>query len=103
MAEQFLDVNAANHVVGVARVNREASVRPRADDFAQFAGGRSNTNRDQMHARHHHLSSREISKLEELPQDVPRFAAEQSALLAFLDDQLQLLGGVVPLFVRRCA
>ena len=39
VAEQFLDVNAADHVVGVARMNREASVRPRADDVAQFAGG----------------------------------------------------------------
>ena len=81
--------------------NRVCGRRP--DDVAQLVDRRADANRDEVHARHHHLSRGEIAELEQLAQDASRLAAQQAALLALLDDELQLLGRVIALFFGDAA
>ena len=45
------------------------------------------------------LTGGSIAELEQVAQDLPGLAAQQAAFLALLDDELQLLGRVIPLAV----
>ena len=51
----------------------------------------------QLHPRHHDFARRQVAELEELAQELTGLAAQQAALLALLDDVLNLLGRVIAL------
>ena len=67
------------------------------DDPPQLVRTRADLDTREHHARDHDLAGSQIAELEELAQDLAGFAAQHPAFLAFLDDVLQLLGGVIPL------
>src|SRR5205814_7459213 len=83
--------------------NRIARVRPRADEIAQRVGRRIDRDAHDVDARHHHLPRLEIAEFEELVENVSGLAAQEAALLALLDDHLQLLGRVVALLFSDVA
>ena len=97
MPERFLDVQAADDVVEVAGKNRVTGMRIGPDDPPQLVRTRADLDTREHHARDHHLAGSQIPELEELAQDLSGFAAQHSAFLAFFDDVLQLLGGVITL------
>ena len=100
--QQHLDVHAADNVVEVAVVDGIAGVRVAADDLAQLVHVGAGGNAHQPDARHHHLARRQAAELEQLAQDAARFPAQHPALVAFFDDELQLLGGVMRSLALPC-
>ena len=101
--EDFLDVEAADDVVEVAAVDRISRVRVRADDGAELVGLGADRDADEQDPRHHHLTRGPIAELEQVAQDLPGLATQQAAFLALLDDELQLLGRVIPLALDLAA
>ena len=56
-------------VVRISRLNGIPRVRARPYDFAQLVRRRSDTNRNQINPRDHHLSGGQIAELEQLADD----------------------------------
>ena len=97
MPQHLLDVQAADDVVEVAAVDRVSRVRVRADDRSELVGLGADWNAGEQNPRHHHFTRCPVAELEEVAQNLPGLAAQQAAFLALLDDELELLGGVIAL------
>ncbi len=103
MAQQLLDVNAADDVVRVAGVYGISRVRLGPHDFPQILASGAHPNPNEVNARHHHLAGDQIAELEQLAQDLAALTAEKAALLALLNDELQLLSAVITLLLGQFA
>ena len=68
---------------------------------AELVRAGADRNAGDADARHHHFAGGQLAELEELLQDLARLRAQRALLLGLLDDELQLLGRVVP--GPRCA
>ena len=97
LAQQLLDVHAARDVIQIAGIDRVSRVGCVADDLLHGVDGRTGRDAGEADPGHHHLAGGEVAELEELAQDAPGLAAQQAALVALLDDELQLLAGVIAL------
>ena len=97
MPQDLLDVQAADDVVEVAAVDRVACVRRACGRSLGARQARRRPGYREQHARHHDLRRRSVAELEQVAQNLPGLAAQQAAFLAFLDDELELLGGVIAL------
>ena len=94
--KQILDVDHAQDVIEIPLVDRIARVRRPSEQIADLLRGRAERNAGQAHARHHDFTGGESAELEQLLQHLSGLGAQRAEVLALLDDELQLLGRVVP-------
>ena len=98
--QQILDVHHADDVIEIAVVYRIPRVTGRRSDGDDVVGVAPNGKADHAHARHHDLAAVSVAELEQLAEHRARLVPQRAALLALLDDDLELLRRVVR---ARCA
>ena len=92
-------MQAADDVVEVAAVDRISRVGVRTHDGPKLVGLGPHRDTRQQDTRHHHFSGGPVTKVKQVAQYLPGLTAQQAAFLAFLNDELELLGGVIALAI----